>query len=154
MKTFVDSVSQNCDPMLVFDCAGLCRGIFWNLFVRFLCFELIFTLGGLFLGPPGSAVRGGGGAPCCGGQIYKGSFVRHFAAFLFYSRTTNVEFQKKNYNVLQLFSKNTQKFMFWGRNCAENLGPELVFTLCNMFSSLFLGHFVSHSSEAAVRRFF
>ena len=59
MKTFVDSFSQNCDPMLYFDCAGLCRGILWNLFFRFLGLDLIFTLEGLFLGPPGSAVRGG-----------------------------------------------------------------------------------------------
>ena len=70
MKTFVDSFSQNCDPMRDFDCAGPCRGIFGNLFVRFLGFELIFTLGGLFLGPPGSAARGwGGGAPPAVGKF-------------------------------------------------------------------------------------
>ena len=59
MKTFVDSFSQNCDPRLSFFTTRVYVGLrLKDLFVRSIGSESIFIFG-LFLGPPGSAVRGG-----------------------------------------------------------------------------------------------
>ena len=60
---------------------------------------------------------------------------------------------KRKTTIFYNFSQKTRRNLCSeGEIAQRSLGPEHVFTLCNMFSSLFLGHFVSHSSEAAVRR--